>query len=508
MGLYVPEYVNLYVEMKKKAKAEPNKVILEDLSGSLTYSKFLINVNVLSKRIKEVTIGEENVGVYLPNVLAQVVTLFSLFKNEQHPCLLNFTMGTDSLIDCVETASLKTVLTSRQFIKQANLSMVVDELEKKVKVFYLEDLKETIRTSQKLTGFLASKMPSFKDKKQGKVILFTSGTESKPKGVVLTHRNFYANIQQALSQLELKEDERVFNPLPLFHSFGLTVGAFLPLVSGVPGFLYPTPLHYKEIPKWIAKKKATIAVGTPTFFDHYGRYASKEDFASLRIVIAGAEKLQDDVSNKYKEKFDIDILQGYGATEAAPIIAMSNHNFNKRGSVGKIVPLMEYKIEKVEGIEKGGSLLVKGPNIMEGYLIHGKGFIPCPEWYNTGDIVEFDEEGMLYIVSRLKRFSKIAGEMVSLNKVEELALQCFGTSNFCAVSVMDKKKGEKIVLFTSEKDVSEKVFRKFIKQAGVSSLHIPNTIEYIEELPILGTGKANYRELEEMAKNIKKGLFS
>ncbi|WP_456364044.1 AMP-binding protein [Priestia aryabhattai] len=508
MKVKIPNKVNLYDEMKKQARLHPKKVIIEDQKGSLTYDRFLITVNVLSQKIKTATKNEDRVGLYLPNVIGQVVALFSLFKNGQVPCMLNFSMGTQSLIECIETASLKTVLTSKEFVKVAGLYSVIEEMEKKVRVVYLEDLKEGITITHKIRGIVTSKTPSVIKKKQSEVILYTSGTESKPKGVILTHRNIYANIQQALAVVDINNKDRIFNPLPLFHSFGLTVGAVLPLVANVKSFLYSSPLHYKEIPKMIHKDKSTVFVATNTFFDNYGKYATKEQFKTLKIVVAGAEKLKKDVKDKYERDFDIEILQGYGTTETSPIVALNTPTFHKSETVGKLIPLMESKIEKVEGISDGGSLLLKGPNVMKGYLIHGKGFIPCGEWYNTGDIAKIDEEGYIHILSRLKRFSKVAGEMVSLNKVEELALECFGNSGFYAVAVPDKRKGEKIVLYTTIENVSDKEFKKYIKQRKISSLYIPYSIEYIEEVPILGSGKPNYRELEDKAKEIKKNIFS
>jgi len=502
LDLYIPDQVNLYDEMRKMAKAHPKKNIIEDLNGPLTYDQFLISVNVLSKSIKVVTNNEPRVGLYLPNVTGTVIALFALFKNEQDPCILNFTMGAQSLLDCLETASLQTVLTSREFIKVANLESVADEMEKVVKLVYLEDLKENLTLGQKLGGLAESKLPMNKKRKQGEVVLFTSGTETKPKGVILTHRNIYANIKQSVSTVDMGEKDRIFNPLPLFHSFGLTVGAVLPFVTNIKSFLYPTPLHYKEIPKMIGKDKSTVFVATNTFFNNYAKFATREQLHTLRIVVAGAEKLKKDVKEKYARDFGVLLLEGYGTTETSPIVALNTPEHHKDGTVGKLIPLMEYRIEKVEGIDRGGNLLLKGPNVMKGYLIHGKGFVPCGEWYNTGDICEVDDEGYVHIISRLKRFSKIAGEMISLNKIEEMALECYSQSGFYAVSVPDPRKGEKIILFTTNNDISDKEFKKYVKEQKVSALYIPYKIEFIEEVPILGSGKVNYRELEEMAKSI------
>lgn len=499
MKLNLPEKINLYDEVNKQAKKNPKKIILEDLSGSLTYKELLLNVNVFSQKIKQVTKDEERIGLYLPNVMGQVITLFSLFKNGQVPCVLNFSMGVQSILDCLETTSLKTVITSREFIKVAELSPVIEEMEKKVRILYIEDLKNDIAAKHKVLGYLEMKVRLPRKTKKEEIILFTSGTENKPKGVVLSHLNLYANVKQALSVIDINEDDKIFNPLPLFHSFGLTVCVILPLISNVKTFLYPSPLHYKDIPKMIHKDKSTITMATNTFLDNYAKYATKEDFKSLKYVISGAEKLKKNVYEKYKSEFGIEILQGYGATETSPIISLNTPSFSKFGSVGKIIPLMEAKIEKIEGIAEGGNLLVKGPNVMKGYIINGKGFAPSNEWYNTGDIAKIDEDGYITILSRLKRFCKIAGEMVSLNKVEDLALECFGVSPFYSVSIPDKRKGERIILFTTTENVSEKEFKKFIKSKKVSSLYVPSKIHFIDSVPLLGSGKPNYREMERLA---------
>ncbi|MDF2791203.1 MAG: bifunctional acyl-ACP--phospholipid O-acyltransferase/long-chain-fatty-acid--ACP ligase, partial [Neobacillus sp.] len=257
----------------------------------------------------------------------------------------------------------------------------------------------------------------------------------------------------------------------------------------------------KEIPKAIEKDKSTLFVATNTFFENYAKFATKEQFQTLRIVVAGAEKLQNDVRKTYQDKFGITILEGYGATETSPIISLNTHERYKAGTVGPLIPLMEAKIAKVEGVNEGGNLLLKGPNVMKGYLIHGQGFIPCGEWYNTGDIAEIDKDGFIHIIGRLKRFAKIAGEMISLNKVEELALECFGESNFYAVCIPDKRKGEQIVMFTTKSKVSSRDLKKFIKGKKMSMLYMPTSIETIDEIPLLGSGKPNYWKLEKLAKN-------
>lgn len=500
MTLQIPDNVNLFDEMVKQAKLHPKKVIIEDTQNKFTYKKFLIAANIMSKKIREVVDDEKRIGLFLPNVVPQAIVLFALFKNEQQPCLLNFTMGARNIIDCIQTASLKTVMTSREFIKKADLGYVLEEMEKEVKIIYLEDLKAGISTMHKISGLVEARVAGLKKREMSEVILFTSGTESKPKGVVLTHRNIYANIMQVKEHIELSEDDRIFNPLPLFHSFGMTVGAVLPFILNMKAFLYPSPLNFRDIPKAIYKDKSTLFVATNTFFANYAKFATKKQFKTLRIVVAGAEMLKEDVRETYKKKFGITILEGYGATETSPIISLNTPEHVKEGTVGTLVPLMEAKIAKVEGVEEGGNLMLKGPNVMKGYLIHGKGFMPCGEWYNTGDIAHIDDDGFIHIIARLKRFAKIAGEMISLNKVEELAMGCYGSSDFYAVSIPDKRKGEQIILFTTKAKVSTREFKKFIKSKKMSMLYMPSSIETVDEIPLLGSGKANYWKMENWAK--------
>jgi acyl-[acyl-carrier-protein]-phospholipid O-acyltransferase/long-chain-fatty-acid--[acyl-carrier-protein] ligase len=216
-------------------------------------------------------------------------------------------------------------------------------------------------------------------------------------------------------------------------------------------------------------------------------------------VFAGAEKLKDDVRQLWMEKFGVRIFEGYGATETSPILSLNTPLANKKGTVGRLLPGMTYRLAKVEGIEQGGELLVKGPNVMKGYLIHGKGFQPADEWYHTGDLVEADAEGFLTIKSRLKRFAKIGGEMVSLNLIEELATQCFGHSGFAVITVNDKRKGERVLLYTTDETVSLYQLRSYINQRQFSPLLVPFAVKHTKFLPLLGSGKTDYVSLKQWA---------
>ena len=494
------ENVNLYNELVATVKNSENpNAEIKDEFNSLSYKKFLISVNVLGTRFEKLFEEEDRVGTLLPTSLGYALTLFSLFKAGKTPALLNFTMGSQTLLDCCETANLTSILTSKEFVRKANLEEVIQILSKEYRIYYLEDIKSQLTSSEKIIGLADSKRYKRIKYHNSEIVLFTSGSENKPKGVILTHDNIYNNIQQLISTLHLKPNDKFMNVLPMFHSFGMTVGCILPILFGVHVFLYPSPISYKTIPQVIYEENSTLLFGTSTFFQHYGNFAEKHYFQKLRYVIAGAEKLKEEVKQTWSSKFGIRIIEGYGVTEASPVLSLNRPTTHEDGSVGQILPGMEYQIEPVEGIVNGGNLLVKGPNIMRGYLLYEKGFVPHTGWYRTGDVVEINETEHIFIKARLKRFAKIGGEMVSLNTVEQMAIDCFGDTQYASVSIPDKRKGERIILFTTNEDIKERALKKFIKEQKQSNLLVPYKIEYIEEIPILGTGKTDYVSLQVIA---------
>lgn len=492
--------VNLFDEVLQAAKINgPKMEIAKDLTTAVNYRTLLVGSYLLGNKLRPQLLGQSTVGLFLPNSVGHLITLLSLFRIGKTPAILNFSLGIRPLLDCCETAEIKTILTSRVFIEKGKLDPIIDGLQDQMKIIYLEDLKATATTFDKIAALIRylTKQPA--QKSNNELVLFTSGSESKPKGVVLTHTNLFANIQQVTSVIDITSRDKFFNALPMFHSFGLTAGTLLPVVKGVPVYLYPSPLHYKAIAELVYDQNATILFGTSTFMAGYGRMAHPYNFYSLRYVFAGAEKLKDDVRQMWMEKFGVRIFEGYGATETAPILSLNTPLANKQGTVGRLLPGMSYRLEAVEGIEGGGQLLVKGPNVMKGYLIHGKGFLPAEEWYQTGDLVEADAEGYLTIKSRLKRFAKIGGEMVSLNLIEELAMQCFGHSGFAAITVHDQRKGERVLLYTTDETVELGPLRAYIQQLQFSPLLVPGAIRHAKALPLLGSGKTDYVSLKQWA---------
>ncbi|WP_371372959.1 AMP-binding protein [Sporomusa aerivorans] len=475
-----------------------SKIMAEDITGTVSYRQAIIGSYILGGRLKSILDKEETVGVMLPNSIGHVLALFSLFYLAKTPAILNFSAGAANNIDCSETAAVKTILTSRTFIEKGKLEELAARLADKFRIIYLEDVRGEIGLIDKLTG-LYKYLSGEKAAGEGSLILFTSGSESKPKGVVLRHENILANINQVSSVIDYTQRDKMLNALPMFHSFGLTAGTLLPVLNGVEVFLYPSPLHYKMLPEVAYDRNVTLLLGTPTFLYGYAKYAHHYDFYSLRYVLAGGEKLKDEVRQMWQDKFGIRIFEGYGTTETAPVLSLNSPLFNRAGTVGRFLPGIEYRTDAVPGIEAGGNLIVKGPNVMAGYLLYGKGFIPAPVWYDCGDIVSIDSEGFVSIKSRLKRFAKISGEMISLDAVEKAAEKCFGTDRNAAINVPDDKKGEKIILYTMHPNASKQALRAFMGQSRQSMLAMPAEVIVMDKLPLLGSGKTDYVTLKGLA---------
>ena len=476
-----------------------SKPTLEDATGgSLTYKKLLIGANVLARKFQPHMDEGEAVGVLLPNAAGGVVTFLALQSIGCIPAMLNFSAGPSTVVSACETAAVKTVLSSHAFIEKGDLHELVKVMEAAgLKFIWLEEVRETVNIFNKIISAFTAKKPLAETKSTNPaVILFTSGSEGLPKGVVLSHENILANLSQIKARVDFShKTDKVFSALPVFHSLGLTGGMMLPLLFGVPLFLYPSPLHYKIIPKAVSKTKSTILFGTDTFLGGYARMAKDEDFSSLRLVVAGAEPVKKETVETWESRFDVVILEGFGMTEAAPVLAVNTVEERKLGTVGKLLPGIEATLEDVDGIDDGGKLIVKGPNLMLGYMKHDQPGVLQPretDWHDTGDVVDIDEDGFVAIKGRVKRFAKIAGEMVSLTLIESIVNPLAPDDDHAVVSIPDKKKGEKVILITTSVDLDRSQILEEIKTRGYSELLAPSKIEAVNEVPLLGSGKIDY----------------
>ena len=486
---------------------DTGKPIIQDALGtSLTYRKLITGAQVLSRKLEQGTSVGENIGVLLPNSAGVAVVFMALQTIGRVPAMLNFSAGPSNVQAAMKAAQVKTVLTSKSFIEKGKLDKLIAAIAGEAKIVYLEDVRASIGLADKVSGLLAGVEPRVARKANDPaVVLFTSGSEGTPKGVVLSHRNILANAAQALARVDANGNDKVFNVLPVFHSFGLTGGMMMPLLAGIPIFMYPTPLHYRIVPELIYQTGATILFGTDTFLAGYARSAHAYDFRTLRLVLAGAEAVKDRTRQIYMERYGIRILEGYGVTETAPVLAMNTPMANRPGTVGRLSPLMEARLDPVPGIEDGGRLSVRGPNVMLGYLrAENPGVLePLAEgWHDTGDIVAIDAAGFITIKGRAKRFAKIAGEMVSLSVVEAMASALWPQAISVAVSIPDQRKGERIVLLTTQKDADRAAMQRQAKATGASELAVPADIRVVDKVPLLGSGKTDYVAAAALAKEM------
>src|SRR4051812_16630632 len=490
-----------------RSDRDTGKPILTDALGTkLTYRKLILGAQVLSAKLERGTRVGENVGVLLPNSAGVAVVFMALQSIGRVPAMLNFSAGPVNVLAAMKAAQVKTVLTSKAFIEKGKLDKLIAAIAGDARVVYLEDIRAGIGSGDKIRGLLAGAKPRIaRDANDPAVILFTSGSEGTPKGVVLSHRNILANAAQALARVDANANDLVFNVLPVFHSFGLTGGMIMPLLAGIPIFMYPSPLHYRIVPELIYQTGATILFGTDTFLAGYARSAHAYDFRTLRLVIAGAEPVKDRTRQIYMERYGIRVLEGYGVTETAPVLAMNTPMANRVGTVGRLSPLMEARLDAVPGIDDGGRLSVRGPNVMLGYLrAENPGVLEAlPDgWHDTGDIVTIDAQGFITIKGRAKRFAKIAGEMVSLSVVEQIAAALWPQAGAVAVSIPDQRKGERIVLITTQKEAERSAMQRQAKAQGAPDLAVPAVVMVVDKIPLLGSGKTDYVGAKALAEAI------
>ncbi|MGD0958680.1 MAG: AMP-binding protein [Methylomonas sp.] len=486
--------------------------VAEDLERRpLSYDDLITRGIIIGKLINKLTAAGETVGVLLPNTCKTLLVVLGLQLYRRTPAMLNYSIGVSGMASACRTACVKTVLTSRKFIELAGLEDEAAVLASRVALVYLEDLAGAVTLKDKLHGWFLGKTADIWYRRQdwqadeAAVVLFTSGSEGEPKGVVLSHANILANHKQVKARIDFTPQDTVLNFLPMFHSFGFTVGTLLPVLNGMTSFFYPSPLHFAVIPEIAYETGATIMFGTNTFFAAYAKKAHPYDFHKMRYMVAGAEKLQETTRSLWLNKFGIRILEGYGATETAPVTSVNTPIDYKAGSVGRFMPGMLHRLEAVPGIEDAGKLHVAGPNIMLGHFLPDNPGVlapPCSAafgegWYDTGDIVHVDEEGFIFIKGRSKRFAKIGGEMISLAAVEQLALLAWPEAQHAVVSLPDPKKGEQLVLLTTHIGATARLLAQL--SPGAAAISLPRKLLVLAKLPVLATGKIDYSAAADLA---------
>lgn len=511
---YKPESTrtNLFTALMRAASefGAGKPVLVDGDERVLTYKEIIRAVFGLGSALRKGTRRGEAVGVMLPTGAGAVIGFFALTAYGRVPAMLNFTAGSKNLKAAMRAAKVRRMITAHKFVELGGLEDLISELSKSVEVIYLEDVRERLSIGDKIAAVAGPLVPSLVasrlGSKQPGVILFTSGTEGEPKGVVLSHENIMANIEQVRAHIGLSPDaDIVFNPLPTFHCFGLTVGALLPLIGGLKVIFHPSPLQPKEIVRRIRESGATILLATDTFISQYARTGTEGDLDSIRLAVCGAERVKDETRAYVRRKYNIEILEGYGATEAAPVVAANQWEHNKPGTVGRLMAGMESKLVPVEGMPEGGRLHIRGPNVMLGYLRPSNpGAIERLRdgWHDTGDIVDIDEEGFIRILGRVKRFAKIGGEMVSLAVVENCAAAVWPDHMHAAVTLPDPKKGEQVVLLSDAPEAARAPILEWAQSQGVPEISVPRRVFKVSHIPVLGTGKVDYSAVRTEAERL------
>ncbi|HEX2229522.1 MAG TPA: AMP-binding protein, partial [Candidatus Binatia bacterium] len=517
----------LHAKFIRTAKRHWFSFCMADTTGTdLTYGKTLVGARLMAGWLRSHSPGEAMVGVLLPASVGGALANISVSLAGKVPVNLNFTAGHEAMRHALEQCGIKTVLTSRVFLAKAGL----EELPGMV---HLEELRKTFAPTQKLLAlassfllparFLESRHTRNQKPDDLATVIFSSGSTGTPKGVMLSHHNIISNIEGIEQVIQFKRTDRMMGVLPLFHSFGFTGTLWLPLLTGFGVVYHPNPTDAKTIGETVKKYQATLLISTPTFYAGYMRRCSVDEFASLQYVISGAEKLREPIARGFKEKYGIEILEGYGCTELAPVVSVNIpdviHDHEKQigkkpGTVGHPIPGVAVKVidpETGEPLPYGtaGMLLAKGGNLMIGYLGQPEltAEVIRDGWYVTGDIASIDEDGFIRITDRLSRFSKIGGEMVPHVKIEDVINELVGGAGCAVTALSDPQRGEKLVAFYAANGVSPQELWDKLNHSELPKLWIPKreNIHPIDAIPLLGSGKADLKKVKQLALQAERG---
>ena len=482
-------------------------VAIEPNGTKTNWNRFITLVLVMRKITESLTARDDRIGIMMPNTVATLAMMIGAQRADREPAMINYSMGVRSLKDACRIASVGVIVTSRRFVEEGKFQPLVDALSGEgVAIKYIEDLVSAMPAVQKLSCAVAARFahPTPDPEKYAErtaIVLFTSGSEGTPKPVALSFLNVQANTAQVRTALDFYSTDVLVDVMPMFHSFGLCTGSIMPLSTGMPIAVYPTPLHYKKIPQFSYEVRGTVLLGTNTFLAGYAKNADPFDFFEMRYAICGGDKLKESTAKLWSDKFGIQVLEGYGVTECTPVVGVNRKVRNKSGTIGPVLAQTKTSLIPVEGIEEGGRLVVSGPNIMKGYIKPDGSIAPPPETgYDTGDIVTIDDDGFITIIGRARRFAKIGGEMVSLAYVEEAVQEVWPDEPHAAVSVSgDGTKGESIVLLTERKNADREELRAALVKNGMAEIAIPKKVIVVDALPRIGVGKVDYRAAANMA---------
>lgn len=500
----------LHQQFVKNAKRLSSKIAIKDKTtkSDVPYSRALIGALILASKFEKYDKGF--IGIMIPTSAGCALATVGALMSGRVPVMINYSTGAESNAKFAQKkCHFKTIITSKALLEKINCPMVEG-------MVLIEDIMKGVTTGDKLKAALKSKMPlglllnmiHKGEENDPAVILFTSGSEKDPKAVPLSHKNIISNIENFGDYVHISEDDTILANLVFFHVFGLTVNLWVSLYKGMTMVAYSNPLDFQTISRIAKEEKPTIMVGTPSFFWGYLNKSEPGDFKSLRLMVAGADKCPDALRDGYMKKHGVTLLEGYGATETSPVISVNSLKFNRPGSTGRVIPGVKVRIENFETgedckVREVGKIMVKGDLVMNGYYEDPEQTAEVLKdgWYNTGDMGYFDEDGYLFHAGRFKRFAKIGGEMISLVKVENVMEKYLHEGvTCCIVEIPDEKKGSFIVAAVSQEINKTEILRKMM--AELPSLALPRQFVVIPEIPMMGTGKVDFRTVTKLVQEI------